>query len=186
MQVFLLQAMSSEPRFTRLQALAWLAQVLESLSAKLLIPYGEALIYLVHSAADPRLLVGPSGLEPPTSCLSGTRSNHLSYEPSFRGAPDGIYRAYSPLSFLLSTTILLGVKGSLRFYLFLAPHPHAVVEMMGFEPMTPCLQGRCSPSWATPPSNQIRSNISISFTRPQHILSNRLFSGKFCFFSSFS
>ena len=28
-----------------------------------------------------RLLVGPSGLEPPTSCLSGTRSNLLSYEP---------------------------------------------------------------------------------------------------------
>ena len=28
-----------------------------------------------------RKLVGPSGLEPPTSCLSGTRSNHLSYEP---------------------------------------------------------------------------------------------------------
>ena len=27
-----------------------------------------------------------------------------------------------------------------------------MVEMMGFEPMTPCLQGRCSPSWATPPS----------------------------------
>ena len=33
-------------------------------------------------AFSPRLrLVGPSGLEPPTSCLSGTRSNHLSYEP---------------------------------------------------------------------------------------------------------
>ena len=27
------------------------------------------------------LMVGPSGLEPPTSCLSGTRSNLLSYEP---------------------------------------------------------------------------------------------------------
>ena len=26
-------------------------------------------------------LVGSSGLEPPTSCLSGTRSNRLSYEP---------------------------------------------------------------------------------------------------------
>ena len=26
-------------------------------------------------------MVGSSGLEPPTSCLSGTRSNHLSYEP---------------------------------------------------------------------------------------------------------
>ena len=26
-------------------------------------------------------MVGLSGLEPPTSCLSGTRSNHLSYRP---------------------------------------------------------------------------------------------------------
>ena len=26
-----------------------------------------------------------------------------------------------------------------------------LVEMKGFEPLTPCLQGRCSPSWATPP-----------------------------------
>ena len=28
-----------------------------------------------------KLMVGPSGLEPPTSCLSGTRSNLLSYDP---------------------------------------------------------------------------------------------------------
>ena len=28
-------------------------------------------------------LVGPSGLEPPTSRLSGVRSNHLSYEPIY-------------------------------------------------------------------------------------------------------
>ena len=26
-------------------------------------------------------MVGPGGLEPPTSRLSGVRSNHLSYEP---------------------------------------------------------------------------------------------------------
>ena len=39
--------------------------------------------YGVPPLATSRLLVGPSGLEPPTSCLSGTRSNHLSYEPSF-------------------------------------------------------------------------------------------------------
>ena len=26
-----------------------------------------------------------------------------------------------------------------------------LVEMKGFEPLTPCLQGRCSPNWATPP-----------------------------------
>ena len=29
-----------------------------------------------------KFLVGSSGLEPPTSRLSGVRSNHLSYEPS--------------------------------------------------------------------------------------------------------
>ena len=50
------------------------------------------------------LLVGPSGLEPPTSCLSGTRSNLLSYEPmwlvsdfsSLGGGDDGI-RTHDPL-----------------------------------------------------------------------------------------
>ena len=31
------------------------------------------------------------------------------------------------------------------------PLPFRVVEMNGIEPMTPCLQSRCSPSWATPP-----------------------------------
>ena len=40
-----------------------------------------------------RILVGSSGLEPPTSRLSGVRSNHLSYEPMmfFGGVlpPDG-------------------------------------------------------------------------------------------------
>ena len=35
-----------------------------------------------------------------------------------------------------------------------------VVEMMGFEPMTPCLQGRCSPSWATPPYGYLRCEFS--------------------------
>ena len=49
------------------------------------------------------LLVGSSGLEPPTSRLSGARSNRLSYEP-------------------------------------------LMVEMSGIEPLTPCLQGRCSPN----------------------------------------
>jgi hypothetical protein len=49
-------------------------------------------------------MVGSSGLEPPTSRLSGVRSNRLSYEPIY------------------------------------------MVEMSGIEPLTPCLQGRCSPS----------------------------------------
>ena len=38
-------------------------------------------ILLFHFA---NILVGPSGLEPPTSRLSGARSNHLSYEPKQR------------------------------------------------------------------------------------------------------
>ena len=77
--------------------------------------------------------MGSSGLEPPTSRLSGARSNQLSYEPiSFRGL---------------------------------------MVEMMGFEPMTPCLQGRCSPNWATPPFGFRGSSFfySMNFYRPLKI-----------------
>ena len=48
-------------------------------------------------------VVGPSGLEPPTSRLSVARSSQLSYGP-------------------------------------------ILVEIIGLEPMTPCLQSRCSPS----------------------------------------
>ena len=59
-------------------------------------------------------MVGSSGLEPPTSRLSGVRSNLLSYEP-----------------------ILLAAAVSLLLPL---------VEMSGIEPLTPCLQSRCSPS----------------------------------------
>jgi hypothetical protein len=39
-------------------------------------------IAVAHSAnRSDRLLVGRGGLEPPTSRLSGVRSNHLSYRP---------------------------------------------------------------------------------------------------------
>ena len=65
------------------------------------------------------LVVGLDGLEPSTSRLSGARSNHLSYRPV--------------LSF--------GRKSSL----LLPPCPCGLVEMRGIEPLTPCLQSRCSP-----------------------------------------
>ena len=64
------------------------------------------------------ILVGLSGLEPPTSRLSGVRSNRLSYKPMSFGQR-------------LSSVLL---------------HPKPLVEMSGIEPLTPCLQGRCSPS----------------------------------------
>ena len=36
-----------------------------------------------------------------------------------------------------------------------------MVEMKGFEPLTPCLQGRCSPNWATPPFSWVCSLRSL-------------------------
>ena len=72
-------------------------------------------------------VVGTSGLEPPTSRLSGVRSNHLSY---------------APIWFSVS------LRSSL---LFAQSSPWALVEMRRIELLTPCLQSRCSPSWATPP-----------------------------------
>ena len=69
------------------------------------------------------LMVGLRGLEPPTSRLSGVRSNHLSYKPMF------LIRSCESLK-----------RIGIRF--FLKP----LVEICGIEPQTPCLQSRCSPS----------------------------------------
>ena len=61
-------------------------------------------------------MVGLNGLEPSTSRLSGGRSNLLSYKPVFNE---------------VSVVVLV---------------LYPLVEIIGIEPMTPCLQGRCSPS----------------------------------------
>ena len=63
-------------------------------------------------------LVGSSGLEPPTSRLSGVRSNHLSYEPTSGGdeevrTPDPL-RARQVLS-QLSYTPIHGMASVLCF-----------------------------------------------------------------------
>ena len=60
-----------------------------------------------NAVCSARGLVGPSGLEPPTSRLSVVRSNQLSYGPARLG--------------------------------------RVLVEISGLEPLTPCLQSRCSP-----------------------------------------
>ena len=65
-------------------------------------------------------LVGSSGLEPPTLRLSGARSNHLSYEPIWYGLRVPLRPFSIPLK--------------------------KMVEMRRIELLTPCLQGRCSPS----------------------------------------
>ena len=138
-------------------------------------------------------LVGPSGLEPPTSCLSGTRSNLLSYEPMWL-VSDFRHLVLSPFLFssflsekwrveIFEENLMVEMKGfdsranyalshSRLWRLSIVIHYRSyfesrrrinnhksntrldfwlLVEMKGFEPLTPCLQGRCSPSWATPP-----------------------------------
>ena len=89
--------------------------------------------------------MGLSGLEPPTSRLSGARSNLLSYKPILSGV--------LPVS-IFDQIAIFNSRSELRLRADACPHnlPYGkLVEMMGFEPMTPCLQGRCSPNWATPP-----------------------------------
>ena len=54
-------------------------QVLSQLSYTPIIKW--FVVLHLHFVELSSTLVGPSGLEPPTSCLSGTRSNLLSYEP---------------------------------------------------------------------------------------------------------
>ena len=46
----------------------------------------------VSPAFTEKTLVGSSGLEPPTSRLSGVRSNQLSYEPIFASYPGRLFR----------------------------------------------------------------------------------------------
>ena len=86
------------------------------------------IIAYVSSALFPahyRALVGTSGLEPPTSRLSGVCSNQLSYVPVFNYAR--WFRGFNPLTASTYSGCCL-------------------VEVSGIEPLTPCLQGRCSPS----------------------------------------
>ena len=54
-------------------------QVLSQLSYTPII--GFVCLFSIFEISLREILVGPSGLEPPTSCLSGTRSNLLSYDP---------------------------------------------------------------------------------------------------------
>ena len=69
-------------------------------------------------------LMGLSGLEPPTSRLSGVRSNRLSYKPEEN---------------LIEILFLL-------HYLKFMQMIYLQLETKRFELSTPCLQGRCSPN----------------------------------------
>ena len=101
--------------------------VLPACMAFFLFPYNSYYLYLsmitgpLYRSVFLRLeMVGVLGFEPRTSSLSGTRSNQLSYTPILPQLPNEA----SP-----STA---------------APLPIHMVELKGLEPLTFCLQSRCS------------------------------------------
>ena len=85
-------------------------------------------------------LVVASGLEPPTPTLSGWCSNRLSYNPILNFIC--VKLTFAPFCNFTSAKNVkrrwcackMGINLGSKF----------VVEVIGFEPMTPCLQGRCS------------------------------------------
>ena len=90
------------------------------------------------------LLVGLSGLEPPTSRLSGVRSNRLSYKPISWPEANRLF-AFT-LAFLQPSPARLLVPSLLQVPARCACRLCLLVEINGIEPLTPCLQSRCSPS----------------------------------------
>ena len=109
-------------------------------------------------------VVGLDGLEPSTSRLSGARSSHLSYRPVSLRLFSSLHHAdfvWHSLSQFFQTVRrdsepstrlrrVIGVLSAIQLQQF-SPYgartvTRKLVEMKGFEPLTPCLQGRCSPN----------------------------------------
>ena len=54
------------------------------------------------------------------------------------------------LDFVFVVNLLIH-KIYIQFSRYISFYPFGLVENKGFEPLTPCVQGRCSPSWANSP-----------------------------------
>ena len=111
-------------------------------------------------ATVPPPVVGLSGLEPPTSRLSGVRSNRLSYKPIlFRTLSVFLRGSAFNLSQPISSRMKSAIHGNCFplsrpiqfvsrsfFTAGRAAHFRVLVEINGIEPLTSCLQSRRSPS----------------------------------------
>ena len=102
--------------------------------------YNHWLISLSLTAYMKYKPMGLSGLEPPTSRLSGVRSNQLSYKPK---RPVTKFKLRLRLAFIKCHD-MPRTKFSLRCRS--SSLSTLAMEMKRFELSTPCLQGRCSPN----------------------------------------
>ena len=87
-------------------------------------------------------MVGPSGLEPPTSVLSGQRSNRLSYGPKQK-LNNLVYINYKIVD-IVSKQNFAKAKSCLNLHIASYSDKSLLVEIRRFELLTPCLQGKCS------------------------------------------
>ena len=112
--------------------------------------FRKALFQVLFQVFSPP--VGLSGLEPPTSRLSGVRSNRLSYKPIFPALRlSGLLATVAVPLLLRSSGASSDSPASLRRFpslRFSAGQNRVlpVVEINGIEPLTSCLQSRRSSS----------------------------------------
>ena len=99
---------------------------------------------LRRSPAEKKM-VGVPGLEPGTSSLSGMRSNRLSYTP-------GLPRRSSQCRRLRPCPAPPAGSAAAVFVLR-CRRERRLVELRGFEPLTSCLQSRCSSQLSYSPSS---------------------------------
>ena len=135
-----------------------------------------------------------SGLEPPTPTLSGWCSNLLSYIPIlnwFRASLALLVEPRPPPYNRCRGCFVAGRRSNLLSYipilnwfraarllrsrvvLYLWAESNILVEISGLEPLTLCLQSRCSTNWAKSPNEVpsiIISNYCAIVKRLEHII----------------
>ena len=73
------------------------------------------------------------------------------------------YQACALTSWAMSPRPRKPLRPAHHFGCILRPQQGRLVEVSGIEPLTPCLQGRCSTSWAIPPKKRTHKKLLRNF-----------------------